>query len=305
MSTNNGYGAFYKMPKELSKQLFKKKLPASAWKVLEYIRYQILGWNGKTEDAIANSQFQKALELSKRIVIMALQILEKEDIIKIKRTGKKGEKSETNIISLVVHLGVQEITPVGVQEITPTIDNNNKETITKENQDLPSSLPTRRSKASSIPKSDPLEKLKILSDYYPDLLVGIKENHSRAKLPTAGSPEENKWRAALRHLVKIDKYSEQEIVDCFKWLFEADQEDADFWRKQVQALPPLPKKKTGDSLTKFDKIHEKFVAAETDGKGRGKGQPYYEEECRYPDDDIMAIAYPDTWGKKCKKKSEK
>ena len=72
-------------------------------------------------------------------------------------------------------------------------------------------------------------------------------------MPKPGSSAYRKERAVLSQLIRLDKYSEDEIVNVIRWVFTSPDADAEFWRGNVQAIIPLRKAKTGE-LNKFAKI---------------------------------------------------
>ncbi|HOT50005.1 MAG TPA: hypothetical protein P5318_18790 [Candidatus Hydrogenedentes bacterium] len=118
---------------------------------------------------------------------------------------------------------------------------------------------------------DPLAPFLGLVEFYPHLLELIREAHPKARLPKAGSGADFEARATLAKLVRIDGYKPNEIVAALEWVFESDHRDAQFWRAQVAAIPPL--RKAGSSgLTKFGAIHERWLKA-TGGNGHDKSDP--------------------------------
>lgn len=114
---------------------------------------------------------------------------------------------------------------------------------------------SRSSKPDREPEPDPLAGCKRLGKLYPMLCEELQKVHPKLRIPDAGSKQEHDWKTALLHLHTIDEYEEFEIVQIFIWLLSAEtDENAKFWRQQVQGLGNLRVCKKGDATSKFDKI---------------------------------------------------
>jgi hypothetical protein len=106
----------------------------------------------------------------------------------------------------------------------------------------------------------------LLSEKVQGIYRAINQTHDKAHPPKPGSTADSKARDALAKLVRIDSYTEQQVVDTLRWLLTDSHEDAEFWRQQVHTLTNLRKKK--DGATKFTRIHEAHKRATATGNGK-------------------------------------
>jgi hypothetical protein len=114
---------------------------------------------------------------------------------------------------------------------------------------------------------DPLAELPRLASAFEKINAAIQTAHPRAKLPRSGTKADTEARETLARLVRIDDYSENDMADVLHWTLKDDHADAKFWRQQVQGIRGLRRRKTGDSLSKFDKIAEAFERARGGSSG--------------------------------------
>ncbi|MDD4013313.1 MAG: hypothetical protein PHW14_03875 [Candidatus Omnitrophica bacterium] len=113
-------------------------------------------------------------------------------------------------------------------------------------------------KRESAPPPDPLEPYPVLAAYWPDLWQSVKAAHPREGPPKPGSQADRKARDAIAKLVHIDGYPEAEVVEVLRWVFEADDRQAEFWRGVVLSPASLRTAKGGDGVTKFAKIYAQW-----------------------------------------------
>lgn len=104
-------------------------------------------------------------------------------------------------------------------------------------------------------RPDPLEAYPALAEFWEPLNKMIQAAHPHTKLPKPGSKGEYNARKTLADIVRLDKFTEKDVVETMRWLFEGADRDAVFWRQQVQSVPPLRVRKPGQGMTKFAKIH--------------------------------------------------
>lgn len=109
-----------------------------------------------------------------------------------------------------------------------------------------------KSKKQDLP--DPLEKLPALSKAYDAIHGRIKVVHPRAKIPTAGTEADFEARRCLERLVRLDKHSEQEILDTLRWVLYTEPEGDFTWRAQFHSIANLRHVKGG--MSKFAKMLE-------------------------------------------------
>lgn len=109
------------------------------------------------------------------------------------------------------------------------------------------------------PVSDPLEKYRVLQEFYPKLCSMIVNEHPHAILPAESTKAWTESRLIIAQLVRVNKYPVPEIVDCLTWLFQADHKEAVWWRDKVQSPRGLRDCKSDGSLTKFGKIHKEWT----------------------------------------------
>ena len=80
--------------------------------------------------------------------------------------------------------------------------------------------------------------------------------HPKAKFPKPRTRQATEWRKALLALLEADGYPAADVQAVMEWIGRSESEDARFWAAQFQSIPALRKRKNGDTLTKFDKMHE-------------------------------------------------
>lgn len=124
---------------------------------------------------------------------------------------------------------------------------------------------------------DPLADYSTLADFYPKALALIRDEHKTARTPADGSKGEREARMTLARLVRLDGFTESDIVAALTWLFESDHRDATFWRQNVAAVGPL-RKMCESGLTKFASIHERWVKATSNGKPKADTPDWVDEE---------------------------
>lgn len=101
---------------------------------------------------------------------------------------------------------------------------------------------------------DPLENLPMLSKAYDAIQSRIKKVHPRAKIPEPGTKADIGARSTLECLVRLDKHSEQEILDTLRWVLYTEPEGDFTWRAQFHSIVNLRKVKGG--MSKFAKMFE-------------------------------------------------
>ena len=114
-------------------------------------------------------------------------------------------------------------------------------------------------------KPDPLEKYQVLNMHWQEIVDLIRAAHPQAKtIPPAGTKHWFEWRQSLADLVRLDKYQEEDIYQCLRWLFLDEEPDRSgfSWRAQVHSIPPLRQRKSANEPTKFTRIYEKWNQSE-------------------------------------------
>lgn len=115
-----------------------------------------------------------------------------------------------------------------------------------------------RVRESCATNGDVLAPYPALTAYWPDMWQSIKAAHPREGPPKPGSRADHKARDVLAKLVRIDGYPEAEVVEVLRWVFEADDKQAEFWRGVVLSPASLRTAKGGDGVTKFAKIYAQW-----------------------------------------------
>lgn len=110
----------------------------------------------------------------------------------------------------------------------------------------------------SASNPDPLEPYPVLAGFWGELWGLIRAEHPYVKPPKPGSGTERKAKDALAKLVRIDGYPETEVVEVLRWVFMADDGQAEFWRGVVLSPASLRTAKGGDGIVKFAKIHAQW-----------------------------------------------
>jgi hypothetical protein len=138
------------------------------------------------------------------------------------------------------------------------------------------SKPTAKSTTATAPK--PVEALQAcpeISEQYLVIWQELTKAHPRAKYE-AGSAADKAARKTLAELVRLDEYTEHEVLATLAWVLkEEPQRDGFTWRKQLNSLARLRDKKPGDAMSKFDKMHEASLQANPgDACDTIHGDPY-------------------------------
>ncbi len=117
------------------------------------------------------------------------------------------------------------------------------------------------------PPSETLEGTPPPDDIYSKMVIKAQNNilatFPKAKFPTSGSKQFREQCDAIRQLIELDHYTQEQVCATFKWLWHSESKQAVFWRTNVQSIANLRHKKRGDTLHKFDKV---FADCEADGK---------------------------------------
>lgn len=109
---------------------------------------------------------------------------------------------------------------------------------------------------STREKTDPLDAYPKLKAFYPDLLAFFKQEHPKTPDPTASQDLKN--HETLSELVRLDDYTEVEVVSCLRWLFTAKDRGAVWWRENgIKAIRPMRGRKDGKP-SKFEQVYEKW-----------------------------------------------
>lgn len=82
----------------------------------------------------------------------------------------------------------------------------------------------------------------------------IQKTFPNAKIPEKGSHAFAAGYQTIDQLMRLDNYTSEQLRAVFTWLWNDEHDRAAFWRKQVQGISNLRNKKTGDTMSKFDKI---------------------------------------------------
>jgi len=138
-----------------------------------------------------------------------------------------------------------------------------------------------RAESKRKTKSKPLtdvfagDEYPVLKKHYAELGRKLQAANPDATMPNMGAEKDFADRKVLADLVRLDNFSEHDVVDALIWLFEAEHRDAEFWRGNVLSFSQLRKKCRND-LTKFQNIHMKWRKAEA--KPNDTGIPENVEE---------------------------
>lgn len=104
--------------------------------------------------------------------------------------------------------------------------------------------------------SDPLEAYPLLKSELGNLQQIILDFHGIEKKKTPA--ESLRDSETLEKLARLDKFSEQDIAGCLKWLFTEYEPRGEFsWKVNVGALAPL-RGKCKNGLTKFQSIYNEW-----------------------------------------------
>ena len=117
-------------------------------------------------------------------------------------------------------------------------------------------------------QEDPLAEYPALVAFYAELLDLVQTAHPRVKLPKAGSKAEHAARDTLSRLVRLDGFTEAEVVDALRWVFTSDHADAVFWRGNLASIASL-RRTCKSGLRKFASIHERWQAAKDSDAAAG------------------------------------
>ena len=113
-------------------------------------------------------------------------------------------------------------------------------------------------------KEDPLRNYLDLVAFYPELINLIRAAHPKADTLPKTVGQITEWRKTLAALVRLDKFTEADVIAVLRWLFTKCEANGDFWwRDQVRSVPPLRHRKGGRSHNprKFAQIYEAWQKA--------------------------------------------
>lgn len=92
--------------------------------------------------------------------------------------------------------------------------------------------------------------------------------HPKVILPTIDSDRCHEDRQALERLVRLDGYTERDILNTLKWVLK-DEPDGEFtWRQQFQSIKGL--RAVSKGTTKFTKMHAAYQKATGQAGGARK-----------------------------------
>ena len=98
-----------------------------------------------------------------------------------------------------------------------------------------------------------------LQALHTELRKHISDTHQRVKQPKPGTKDYLNERATLSQLVRLDHFSEAEVVEVIRWVFTDGGKDATFWKQQVQSITGLRKKCGDGGLNKFARLEEAML----------------------------------------------
>lgn len=122
---------------------------------------------------------------------------------------------------------------------------------------------TKKEEGGTAPKPEwPLKEFPKVSKAYKTLWADIKGEHPAVEYPSRDTKEgrhkHQKAAEVISQVLRIDGITEARFLEVWRWLFDSDDTQAVFWRKQCQSLEQLRKKKSGDTLNRFQKITGEF-----------------------------------------------
>jgi len=123
-------------------------------------------------------------------------------------------------------------------------------------------LPERVQGEIELPDTDPLARYPAVNAFYPELLGLIRKEHPHSRVAV----KDSKPRKVVAELLRIDDYSETEVVDTLKWVLTAEHERAEFWRAQLVSPAGLRKDRGEGAGKKFDQMVKARQLATTNGK---------------------------------------
>lgn len=117
---------------------------------------------------------------------------------------------------------------------------------------------------------DPFKDYPKLKEFYGRFLYMLKTKHPTLDtIPKPETPKSIKWQTEFANLVRLDGFSEDDVVNTLTWCLTREEEsDSGFsWFQQVQSAPGLRNRKGGKSENprKFAQIHAAY--------GRDNGDP--------------------------------
>lgn len=111
---------------------------------------------------------------------------------------------------------------------------------------------------SLLQKPDPLKSFPSLAAAYPRVIKEILKHHPKARFPASGTKGDYDARLVLSQLVRVDGFTEDEVLETFRWVLREEQPNPSgfSWRENFQSIAQLRNKKTGDTMHKFAKMLE-------------------------------------------------
>lgn len=100
----------------------------------------------------------------------------------------------------------------------------------------------------------PLEAVPRIRAKYIGIRAALDRVHPRSKNPPLGTKAELLDRVALASLVRLDKFTEDDVLKTLAWVLKGETENAAFWQGNFHCIARLRVKKNG--ATKFAKMFE-------------------------------------------------
>ena len=207
--------------------------------------------------------------LGKRAVQFAIRSLEESKQIEIIELGA-GRTSTRYRICVENFRGakyapVQNMHRRGDPEITAEVNEGSPDPslnrqVTKEDPPMSETATgnTAPEDASLLQKPDPLKSFPSLAAAYPHIIKEILKHHPKARFPASGTKGDHDARLVLSQLVRVDGFTEDEVLETFRWVLREEQPSPSgfSWRENFQSIAQLRNKKTGDTMHKFAKMLE-------------------------------------------------
>lgn len=100
----------------------------------------------------------------------------------------------------------------------------------------------------------PFENYERISKAYEKIRASILEHHPKAQLPNIGTSKEFEDRQTLERLIRLDGFTEDDVMATLRWVQREEPQGEFMWRNQFRSISNLRDVK--DGMSKFAKINE-------------------------------------------------
>lgn len=232
-------GGYIKISTELWEALMAIRIPGEARQILDCIIRKTYGW-GKKSDVISLSQFEKETGITKTHVHRAIKKLQDMNVI-----TQKGNKYSINKMYNSWRRLPKKVTNKPLPKKVKHVTKKGNEVTKKGNKKLPKKGNTINTTINTYTidtiTKDTVRDFRLAEE----MMEGLKNSNKAfaQKFDTASKarPKVERWAADIDKMKRIDNVSEEQIRVIIQWLYYSDDENAIFWRGNIQSGEKLRK----------------------------------------------------------------